>query len=240
MKYFAIVLTILVLSSGFANADDGKPMTASGNRAILFSFSGLSTMGANGLFGVGSPYSITLPEGANVNPSSFYNSVVPGIGMRWYLANNMALRGGIGFGTFSQTKKSSTTGNSDETQSGLLFGIQALAEWHMTPIGGVSPYFGGGINVALSSATIKPSEPSGTTAEFDASGTQFGIAGVAGFEWFFTNAMSLGGEYQLGLGLTSGSETIKASGVPDQTVNLPSRTVVATNSITIILSMYVN
>jgi|SRR5579883_877243 len=247
MKYVATVLTVIVLSAGVTRADESKPMTSSGNFAWLFGFSGLSSMQANGLFSVGAPYTFSPSFTTDVASGSVptFSTAVPAVGLRWYLANNVALSGGLGFGTFSFDQKPPTgsTGLSDSTNSGLAFGIRAQIEWHMNPIGAVSPYFGGGLGVTIASATDKAmvasSPATGTPTEVDASSTQFGVFGVVGFEWFFTNAMSLGAQYQLGLTLTSGTTTSKATGASDVTGNFPSYMNLSTNAFSVILSMYI-
>ncbi|HET7152129.1 MAG TPA: hypothetical protein VFJ29_00030, partial [Candidatus Kapabacteria bacterium] len=100
MKYFAIAISILIFSAGLANADDGKPLTASGNRAILFSLTGgLSSMNTSGLFNIAAPASLNVSLGgdSSFRQSGLFGAVVPGVGMRMYLSNNMAIRGGLGF-----------------------------------------------------------------------------------------------------------------------------------------------
>src|SRR5579863_9510979 len=115
MKYVATVLTVIILSAGVTRADEGKPMTSSGNFAWLFGFSGLSSMQAGGLFNVGAPYTFSPTLSAGVSAPPSFNTAVPAVGLRWYLGNNVALSGGLGFGTFSLDQKppTGTTGLSD-------------------------------------------------------------------------------------------------------------------------------
>ncbi len=257
MKRYALAITLMAILAGAARADEGTPMTAMGNRALLFSFSGLSTMQAGGLFTLTPPFSFpilgtesallpkqTLPTTqASQSLSSLPTLTTPvaGIGLRWYVADNIALRGGIGFGTYSMSQNDAGTGLTEATSSGTTFGIQAMAEWHMTPVSAISPYLGAGLQFNSFSATNKPSVASspspGTITEEDGSATQFSFLVNAGFEWFFTKAMSLGGEYQLGISTTSGSETGKTSST-STTVDYPSTFTLGTSAFSVILSFY--
>jgi opacity protein-like surface antigen len=75
----------------------------------------------------------------------------------------------------------------------------------------VSPYLGGGVGYWKWSDEHPPMDAREYPVETeDASG--FSIFGMAGFEWGFTECMTLGGEYQLGLENGSSTDEIEYSG----------------------------
>ncbi len=248
MKRLTILLAVVVLGAVVARADEGKPMTNAGNGAWIFSFSGLSSFGVSGLFGEGLPYGSLMyggtPDGASggtgVSPAVSYGSgyVVPGVGARYYLANDLAIRGGLALGVASGSSKNSNTSLSDNTSSAFILGIQAILEKHLEGLGAISPYIGGGIHVGIASTDVKNYVTSTTTTESSGSSTAINILAALGFEWFFMNHVSLGGEYQIGLGLLSGSRTDKSTGSPDNEVKFPSSMSIGTGSLSVLLSIY--
>lgn len=244
MKRLLVIMTIALCSAGLVRADEGKPMNNQGNMAWLFTFTGLSNFGIGGLFTVNPPalnFGNDFHGTGNGNsPLFFANSStrVPGVGLRYYLANNMALRGGLGIGILSQSQKNSNSSLSDNTASGMLLGIQAMLEFHMNGLGALSPYLGAGIGFHSGSYTTKTYSSATNSDEMKNSSSLFNILGACGFEWFFANRMSLGAEYQLGIGMASGSMTDSPSGGTSTTTDAPSSTNIGTNAFSVILSMY--
>ena len=132
MKTSAILLTILLLTAATAaRAQDNTPITNTGARNLMFSFGGLSTMTAG-------PYLATKAGGTGDSAG-----LIPtyGIGYRYFLNNNLALRATLGFAMNNNDTKG-TNGNSDATTDATAFGIGAGVEWHMAPVAAVSPYAG--------------------------------------------------------------------------------------------------
>ena len=62
----------------------------------------------------------------------------------------------------------------------------------------VSPYVGMNINYGLLSGSDEFTPDGGQTATTDYSGNGVGIAAQFGFDWYFTEGLSLGGKYALG------------------------------------------
>ena len=74
MKKVVFILTAVLVLVNFALAgDDAKPMTKMGDRAWMFTLSGLSALGAGNYWG--------------------------GVGGKYYFQDDMALRAGVGFST---------------------------------------------------------------------------------------------------------------------------------------------
>ena len=67
-------------------------------------------------------------------------------------------RSAAALGSASTTKPPTMPppGSSDSSTSGSTFGIQAMVEWHMTPVSAISPYVGGGVQFNSYSVTLKP------------------------------------------------------------------------------------
>lgn len=255
MKRILSMLMIIVVTAGLVRAEEGKPMTNAGNTAALFSFSGLAFFGIGGLFNVGWPtqyptggFGQASGGGGNTPMALVANTtLVPGIGLRYYLANNMALRAGIGFGSVGTTTKNGDPTLSDNTTSASLLGIQALLEVHLNGFGSLSPYLGGGVGFQSASVGGKTYFGTNSSSETKTSATTINIGAMAGFEWFVMNRVSLGAEYQLQVSLLSGSSTVTSSNgstSTETTKDLPSYTTISTNTfagnnaLSVILSFY--
>lgn len=166
---FAAALFIVVPSS---QAQTLKVASA-GDKALLFNFSGLSTLNLGAYQG--------------------------GIGGKYFLSDGMALRGMLLFGMDNNTTKG-TAGFTDATDNTLSFGIGGGLEYHLPVSSSVSPYLGGVLQFITSSNTVTPSVFTGGTAtSTKTSQTNFGIGGVAGVEYFFNKNISLSAEYQFGI-----------------------------------------
>jgi hypothetical protein len=250
MKRITILLAVVMLCATAARADEGKPMTTAGNGAWMFTFSGLSSFGISGAFAEGIPAEYVSGiiggtgnfngNGGGTSPAIAFGSGynVPGIGMRYFISNGMAVRGGLALGSLSQSSKNGTANLSDNTSSALILGIVAMIEKHFEGLGAVSPYLGGGIHFGMASVGSKNYMSSTTTMESNGSATTLDIIGALGMEWFFMNHVSLGGEYRLGVGMLSGSRTDKQTGNPDNEVKFPSYFKVGTSALSVMLSIY--
>jgi len=217
-KIFFITIAVAGLTqASFAQDNDNypKPITKSGSAAWMFTISGLGPFGMSGLDFA----EFQVPQSGET-PAKF---IVFGAGGKWYFVDNMALRAMLGFTT-------STDGDTDPTKSPggktttTIFGIAAGIEMHTHPVYSSSPYFGAQISFA-SGGSDNQITTSGTTTETKSSGTAFGIGVLAGFDWYFTNAIAVGGEYMLGFNTTSLSSTDAG-----KTTNMPSSTNIGISS----------
>ncbi len=121
-----------------------------------------------------------------------------GFGGKYFIQDNLAIRGLLMFTTDNVTPK----GPGGTSTSSLSLGIQGGLEYHFMTLGKISPYVGGSIsyfNNGLTS-TFAGGSTTGTT-------TDFRLAALAGVEFFFNQNASLSIEYQYGF---------DSSGNPDQ------------------------
>src|ERR1035437_515925 len=207
-KKIALILVLFTCIS-FAQKDkDHDPFMYSGSKAVLFSFSGLSNLGANNFDG--------------------------GAGIKFFLTSPMALRFGVQVGMSGSTIPANpTTGQTgmDRSTSQTSFGVEAALEFHLTT-NRVSPYFGGGIGFGIASNELKSVEvgtgtlyqgtikdlngvgPNGNTYQ---AGTMLNIFVLMGVEYFIVDAVSLSGEYRLGYSMLSPSDEVRSSSAPGST-----------------------
>jgi opacity protein-like surface antigen len=214
-------------SISIASGQEFPTSVHGGAKALLFTFSGLSNLGANS-----------------------YNG---GVGGKYYLSDPLAIRGGLQFSYFSQNVAANppagTTGE-DGSASAFRLGLNAAAEYHLTT-NRLSPYFGGAINFTTTSTETEtavvgnPPGPQTTTKNGTAGvagffgGLNFGLGLLAGAEFFLTREISLGAEYVLGFSMlspydqkvTSGSTTVTTEGNSSWTLN-------AASTGTLILAVY--
>src|ERR1035437_1842604 len=215
-KKIALILVLFTCIS-FAQKDkDHDPFIYSGSKAVLFSFSGLSNLGANNFDG--------------------------GAGFKFFLTSPMALRIGVQVGlTGSTVPANPSTGQTgmDGTTSQTSFGVEAALEYHLTT-SRVSPYFGGGIGFGTSSNELKSREVgTGTLNQVTVkdyngtlpvtglnlpsdgitykAGTSFNVFALMGIEYFIVDAVSLSGEYRLGYSMLSPSDQVESSSAPGST-----------------------
>lgn len=171
-----LVGLILVSTAPLAEAQPLKVASA-GDKAVLFNFTGLST----------------------VNLGAYQG----GIGGKYFLSDGVALRGMFLFGMDNKTTKGAA-GFTDETDNTMSFGIGGGLEYHLPLASRVSPYFGGQLSVSTSSETYTPSVfTGGTASSVKSTSTSFGFGAIAGVEYFFNQNISLAAEYQLGVAFNS-------------------------------------
>jgi opacity protein-like surface antigen len=173
MRKVSILLSALVLLS-VSSAQSQTTFTgpSQGSKAILFNFQGLSTLNLNDY------------------PAQY------GIGGKYFISKEMAIRAMLLFGMNNQTTKTTP----EQTDNSLTFGIGGALEYHLPLSASVSPYVGGGL--AFSSSTNKTNAGFG---EAKSTSTTFQLGALAGVEYFFNQSLSLGAEYQLGIISTSNS-----------------------------------
>ena len=180
MRSIICILIVLVLSTLIVGQDDPTSIDK-GARAILFSFNGLDNLNADA-----------------------YNG---GIGGKYFMDKNLAIRGGIRFSSINRkipANPDTTEKGVDGKSSDLTFGIFGGVEWHMTT-SKVSPYIGAGIELIKSSSEdmspVKWSKyytglvtQSETKIDY---GMAYGIFAIAGIEFFIAKTVSLAAEYQM-------------------------------------------
>lgn len=220
MKKTLLVLAVLAIAAS-AYAIDAAKGTEQGDKALLF-------------------------NAAFVN-AGLYNG---GFGMKYYLSPGLALRPAITFNIGSTTDKDDNIdtlwmwGNDyqstydDDKASTNSFGLELAIEKTLVTKGAVNVNAGLGGGFGMSSYTREYGERyvevGGTatgifTTKTERSSTSFGGGLLIGAEWFITEAISLGAEYQLGVSMSSESK--------DETTSSTSRT---DGGVTVITSSIIN
>lgn len=183
----SLIIVAGITSTSFAQDDANipHPNTKAGSAAWLFTLNGLGNFGLGGF---------TL--GTTSNP-------VVAAGWKWYFSDDLALRALLGFSTNS-SGDDSKSGGSKTTSTG--YGIGVGVEMHTHAVYSTSPYFGAQLTFA-GGGTTTSANVGGTTSESKSSGTTLGLGVLAGFDWYFTRGLAIGGEYMLGFNTTSSSTT---------------------------------
>jgi outer membrane protein len=169
-RYLSIACLLMLVASSVAGA------ATKGSNELLFGFNGLS----------------------NLNASTFDG----GIGVRHYVSDNMAYRPSVTLG-FGSSKTDGVGGFTDHKFTNNNIGVTLAMEKHTGDSKTLSPYMGLGVGFSTFSDkqeyTHAAAPATGTALSQTISGMSYNVFGLAGFQWFFTENISLGGEYQLGL-----------------------------------------
>ncbi|GEM_PF-3492935 len=207
MKKFLAVLVAVVMLCGVVSTQDMPAGNKEGAKSLNFTFGGLGAFGLNG----------TGPAG--------------GLGVSYFLSSDAAVRLGLQVGLKSATlpfnppANNPTQTGSDGDYSELNLGLGADYLMYMSGASSrVKPYMGAGVGISLASNSGKaPVATGGTAGEItngtaadyaglaipsSVAGLTFGLAGIAGAEFYLYNEISLSAEYRLNLfSLTSKSDT---------------------------------
>jgi hypothetical protein len=165
---------VLAASAAFAG---GTPNTGMGAKQMVFHFDGLSYLGLQ-------PYA-------------------GGFGFRYFYADDTAIRGSLNFAYGKDEDKSGDTKYEDTR---TLIGGTLIWEKYMAAIASVAPYMGIGFGYFYEKE--QDEDESYTFDEhkvkYETTNNIIQIPLVAGFQWYFTEAISLGGEYRLSYRYESG------------------------------------
>ncbi len=178
-------LVALMVVAGMAVVGASAQKTKQGDRAWLFTLNGLSNLGVEG-----------------------YNG---GIGLLYYLQDDLGLTVGLGFGTSSTTVKPADTAKPDEKTSSLYFILTPGLRFNIASSGPIVGYAGVGVGVGIGSQTVEnPQNVSGDKLEI--SSMNFGGAVTLGAEWFAWSNVSLGASYSLNFTMSSGKQKVTSGG----------------------------
>ena len=174
----------LLLAQANKNYDGPKPEVYQGSQAFVFQYT---------------------PFQSNLEPVYVGTVSVPGqtlasmdlfgAGYQYYFTNQIAVVFGFSYGTASSTLEDD---NGKTEMSETVFGIAVDANYHLHSLYSVSPYIGLRANYGLYSGSDEFTPDGGSKETTDYSGNGFGIAVQCGFDWYFTEGLSLGGKYALG------------------------------------------
>jgi len=193
MKKTLLILAVLSIAAS-AYAVDASEGTQKGDKALLFN-------------------------------ASFVNAGLydGGLGFKYYLAPGLALRPALKFGYITTTDKDEsidTIANrqrtyKDDVQETMTFGLELALEKTLWTNGAVNVNAGlvgsfGMTNYDRESGYTESEVVAGAGTADQTSwtslySTEFGGGLLLGAEWFITEAISLGAEYQLGVSLSSES-----------------------------------
>jgi hypothetical protein len=183
---FALGLGFVMAAAPSTRAQDAEkdviqPITKAGSAAMIFELAGLGTFGISG--------------------PGISGLTTPAVGMKYFISDGMALFVLAGLNTSSGN--ASVPDSTSAKQSSTGFGIAAGIQAHMRPLYSTSPYVGGVVSFGSSSTD----DGASGNADKKTSTSTFGVAAIAGFDWFFTRGLCLGGEASLGFSSTSSSIT---------------------------------
>jgi opacity protein-like surface antigen len=201
-----VVIGFVTASYAQEDANMPRPNTKAGSAAWIFEIAGLGNFGLSG-------FSID---------NNFGTGGVPAAGWKWYFADDMALRVLLGFSTHGEGADTLSSGHT----STLLFGIAAGVEMHTHPVYSTSPYIGAQVSFGTGSSTNTIKTGTTSSVETKNSGTSFGIGVLAGFDWYFTRGIAIGGEYMLGFSSMSSSRTTTPTPGTATTIDSPSSTTI--------------
>ncbi len=190
MKKILLVLLVVAVGVNLALAgDNAKPLTKAGTTALLFDLNGLAGLGAGNFEG--------------------------GFGGKYYIANQFAVRLGLGFSYNTQTDKNPatpplpTTVLSESKRTTFSVTVAPGIQYNVVTSGPVVGYLGGQVSFTTNSDNRDGNSNglgAGFTngASYKVTGTTFGVALFIGAEWFAWDNISLAAEYRLGFSTTSG------------------------------------
>jgi len=204
MKRFGYILVVMVISSGVVFAADPKPITYSGAKALLFDLGGLANLSADNYGG--------------------------GLGFKYYLGPDLALRLSLGFNTSTVTTKNLVTplpttqmAESKLTHTDITVG--PAITYNIAKLSTVVAYVGGMFSFTWSKDR-REGNSAGLGVGFDngeayrSSSTEVGFAGILGVEWWPWENISVAGEYRLGYGHST-SEVESSTTATSVTVDGP-------------------
>jgi hypothetical protein len=189
---FVLGFVFGIARTSFAQEDNSiiRPITKQGSAAMIFELAGIGTFGFSGpgIMGLG----------------------MPAVGGKYFIADDMDIfiLAGVNTSSGSDSIASTQSAKPSSTAFGIAAGVQA----HFRPLYSTSPYVGGIVSFGSHSTDNGASGNS----DFKTSSSTFGVAALAGFDWFFTHGLCLGGEMSLGFRSTSSSQTVEGTTTDSQ------------------------
>ncbi len=172
LKKTAILFCALTLATAAEASAQTLNVAKQGDKAVLFNFNGLSAL------------NLTAYQG--------------GLGGKYFIEDNLAVRGMLLFGMNNQT----TGGTPEITNDNMTFGISAGIEDHLPLTSQISPYVGGVLSFQTTAGTTNSGIGISKTTT-----TVFGLGAVGGIEYFFNQNLSLSAEYQFGFNSTNSTSS---------------------------------
>jgi opacity protein-like surface antigen len=139
-----------------------------------------------------------------------------GFGLRHYLKDGLALRPGIDFGLGSSKDEHHGSPREIESRTATI-GASLALEKHLGAPGSLSPYIGIESEYRWSKSIQELDDnldTPGWTTKDESSRSEVVFSGLLGFEWGFTERLTLGGEYQLYVRYSSSSRESERADPP--------------------------
>lgn len=223
MKKVLVLMLIAVFMVAFAQAgDENHPMTMKGDRALLFTISGLGVFGIHGNQAGYSPLDVYMSSGAmedleDIDIGGFDDraTLAHGLGFLYYFGDNTALRMGLCYqsATVKQEYNEDDFGFDGEMSVSLsTMSIAPGLQYHLVNTNALTIYTGAQFFYASSSMSMK-AEEDGEEEEVSLNMGGFGFGGLIGAQFYPFKNVSFGAEYQLGY--ASLSSTMKYEGEDD-------------------------
>ncbi len=182
--FILLVSCTTLFSQMNSNYDGPKPEVHKGAQSFVFQYTPFQSNLEPVYIGT-----ISIPD-ADLSDANLF-----GAGYRYFITDRIALVGGLNFATSSSTLEDD---NGKSESSLTTFGISVDANYHLKSLYSVSPYIGLRVNYGRLSGSMDFTPDGGETATTEYSGNGIGIAAQFGFDWYFTEGLSLGGKYTLG------------------------------------------
>lgn len=224
MQKFMSALSLILLGTTLtfaqvnSNYNGPKPEVREGSKSFVFRYT---------------PFQSNFDPAYVSTVSVYPNNTMDlyGVGFQYFVTNEIALGLGLNFGTSSSTQEF-PNGNSTKNSS-TSFGLSVDGNYHLKALYSVSPYVGVNLNFGTYSSTVDQ-VVNNVSDKTEYSGTGFGAGINFGFDWYFTEGLSLGGKYTLGF---------QSLGKPDQkqgnvTVEGTSRSTFGTGAASVILNVH--
>jgi len=209
----------------------GDALTSAGDKALLFQFNGLANLGTG---------SFLSSPNMTVGPVAI--PVFNAIGVKYYFSDGFAGHAALLLGYNSETEKAAVGGFSDRKESSMGLGLEFGIQSNIVKSGPFVGFIGAVAGFAFVNGTLEPMvaspPPSGSATKNDASITAFGVGGLAGFEYFIYDRISLGAEYQFGLTFGSGTYEVTRQAQPTTKSDLPSVMSLGFNTVSFKLAAY--
>jgi opacity protein-like surface antigen len=185
MRKVSLVALVVCLMAGAAFAG-GTPNTAACTKQLVFHFSGLSDMGL-------SSYRFSWLDDVFSDYDLSDYGYGGGIGFRYFFREGIAVRPSLNI-SYTKLQLPDESGYTDPEITAANYGFSVVVEKYLPPIHGIAPYLGAG--AGYDHYTYEQSyKVDEVTVSSDMTVGSFDLRAVAGFQWYFTEGMSLGGEY---------------------------------------------
>jgi hypothetical protein len=234
--FVALTLVLLVSSMSYAQYtpvntgyDGVRPEVKKGSKAMVFMYSPF----VSGSFG-SAPVATVITNFDTTNIDNTSLGTTSGIGLKFFLNNQWSISPTFQFSTGSLNQ--TLTGGTVETKN-TAFGLAVDVDYHLKALYSVDPYFG--LNLGFASIKSEATSVFGgttSTSDFTSSGINVGIQ--AGFNWFFTEGLSLGGKYTIGANLLSSPERTTTGGTVSTTSTGPDGSIIGTGVASIMLNVH--